>query len=382
MGKLLLVEDDRLIAGIYQRKFGAEGYQVTTVTDGEAALRSLEAAKPDLVILDIMLSKLNGIQVLKALRGTEELKDVPVIVFSNAYQPKIIDDAWQAGATMVLMKANTSPAKLSETVADLLARRESGGVPESKSAEESAVQIEQRKDFLKGMPGFVERFQELHRAFLAAGDEAGKQGLLNDLHRAARSLTGGAALVGLTMLARMSETYEALLKEMHDKPSAITVSTIRTSTQALGFLKTLIELGDQLPSLSDFEPKVLVVDDEEISQRAALYALERAGLHGMTAEHGETALIRASDHNYDLFILDVDMIGLDGYEVCTRLRQREEYRDTPIIFVTGLFDFQSRAKSSLSGGTDLIAKPYCFVELTVKALTYIFKTRLSKNGLL
>jgi two-component system response regulator MprA len=114
MGKLLLVEDDRIIAGIYQRKFGAEGYQVTTVTDGEAALRSLEAAKPDLVILDIMLSKLNGIQVLKALRGTEELKDVPVIVFSNAYQPKIIDDAWQAGATMVLMKANTSPAKLSE----------------------------------------------------------------------------------------------------------------------------------------------------------------------------------------------------------------------------------------------------------------------------
>ncbi|MGY8675985.1 MAG: response regulator, partial [Verrucomicrobiia bacterium] len=206
MGKLLLVEDDRIIAGIYQRKFGAEGYQVTTVTDGEAALRSLEAAKPDLVILDIMLSKLNGIQVLKALRGTEELKDVPVIVFSNAYQPKIIDDAWQAGATMVLMKANTSPAKLSETVADLLARRESGGVPESKSAEESAVQIEQRKDFLKGMPGFVERFQELHRAFLAAGDEAGKQGLLNDLHRAARSLTGGAALVGLAMLARMSET--------------------------------------------------------------------------------------------------------------------------------------------------------------------------------
>jgi DNA-binding response OmpR family regulator len=70
------------------------------------------------------------------------------------------------------------------------------------------------------------------------------------------------------------------------------------------------------------------------------------------------------------------MPGMDGFELCTKIRALPTNKTTPIIFVTSLTDFKSRAKSSLSGGTDLIAKPFMFIELTVKALTHVLRGRV------
>ena len=67
---------------------------------------------------------------------------------------------------------------------------------------------------------------------------------------------------------------------------------------------------------------------------------------------------------------------MSGFELCTKLRTIPGHARTPVIFVTGLTDFESRARSTLSGGNDLIAKPFLFMELAVKALTYVLKTRL------
>jgi putative two-component system response regulator len=71
------------------------------------------------------------------------------------------------------------------------------------------------------------------------------------------------------------------------------------------------------------------------------------------------------------------MPNMDGFELCTRIRALPLNKLTPIIFVTSLTDFKSRAKSTLSGGNDLIAKPFMFIELSVKALTYVLRSRLA-----
>jgi DNA-binding response OmpR family regulator len=70
------------------------------------------------------------------------------------------------------------------------------------------------------------------------------------------------------------------------------------------------------------------------------------------------------------------MPGMSGFELCTRLRTYPTNKRTPVIFVTGLTDFESRARSTLSGGNDLIAKPFLFMELAVKALTHILKGQI------
>jgi PleD family two-component response regulator len=93
-------------------------------------------------------------------------------------------------------------------------------------------------------------------------------------------------------------------------------------------------------------------------------------------EHPETALTMLAENCYDLVFLDVDMPGMNGFELCTKLRGFARNKNTPVVFVTSLNDFESRANSTMSGGNDLIAKPFLFMELAVKALVYVLRARL------
>ena len=127
-------------------------------------------------------------------------------------------------------------------------------------------------------------------------------------------------------------------------------------------------------------PVALHVADggEILSRRAITYALEKAGLKSVSVEESQTALNLATETSFDLIFLDVQMPGMDGFDLCAKIRALPTNKNTPVIFVTSLADFKSRARSSLSGGADLIAKPFMFIELSVKALAYTFRGQLLK----
>ena len=119
-----------------------------------------------------------------------------------------------------------------------------------------------------------------------------------------------------------------------------------------------------------------MVDDEILSRRAVTFALEKGRLKAHAVETAEDALATASQRAYDLIFLDVQLPGMDGFELCTKIRALPHHKSTPVIFVTSLSDFKSRARSTLSGGNELIAKPFMFIELTVKALSAALRGRL------
>lgn len=116
MPKIVVIEDQQVLATVYRNKFIAEGYQVEAAPDGEAGIVLINSAKPDLVILDVMMPKLNGIEVLKRIRANPLFQSLPVIVFSNSGQSGMVEAAWKAGATMVLSKSNHSPKQMVESV--------------------------------------------------------------------------------------------------------------------------------------------------------------------------------------------------------------------------------------------------------------------------
>lgn len=78
-------------------------------TDGEAGLEMLDRCKPDVVLVDLMLPKVNGMDVLKRIRARPEYKTLPVVVFSNSYSADVMQQAWGFGATDVLHKSSTTP---------------------------------------------------------------------------------------------------------------------------------------------------------------------------------------------------------------------------------------------------------------------------------
>lgn len=249
MKKLLIIEDDRIIGSIYSKKFASEGYNVEVAEDGQTGWERIGEFRPDVVLLDLMLPRVNGLEVLARVRAVPELQTLPVVVFSNAYMAEVVDAAWKAGATAVLAKSNTSPKKLTETIAELLAPAQPlpprepvrstpppaapARVEPAAVSQEDAFQAEQRRQFLASLPQFDQAVRELHQHFLKTDDRTAKIAAVGELYRHIHTLTGSAGLVGADIIARISAAYEALLKEMHDKPANINVSTTRTSAQTL-----------------------------------------------------------------------------------------------------------------------------------------------------
>jgi CheY-like chemotaxis protein len=90
-------------------------------SDGEAGLGAIARERPDLVLLDLMLPKVEGAEILRRIRSTPGLTTVPVVVTSNAYTATRLDDLWKAGATQIVTKASISPKNLAKVVRDALA---------------------------------------------------------------------------------------------------------------------------------------------------------------------------------------------------------------------------------------------------------------------
>ena len=91
-----------------------EGYLTEAAPDGESGLKLMRTFQPDAIVLDLMLPKMSGVEVIKEIRGEAEFSKLPIIVLSNTYSTNLMQDAWKAGATKCVSKINCSPKILLE----------------------------------------------------------------------------------------------------------------------------------------------------------------------------------------------------------------------------------------------------------------------------
>src|SRR5438093_2348041 len=112
MKKVLIIEDDPIIAHIYKNRLEKEGYRAEIAADGQSGFYRIHEAPPDVVLLDLMLPKMNGVDILKKIRAESRFAKTPVIVFTNAYVPNMINESFQAGATLVFNKATLTPRQI------------------------------------------------------------------------------------------------------------------------------------------------------------------------------------------------------------------------------------------------------------------------------
>ena len=127
MKKVLIIEDDQLVANIYRNKFLVEGYQVEIAPDGESGLEMMRTFRPDVILLDLILPKMSGVDVIKLIRAELDFARIPIIVFSNTYLTNMIQEAWKAGATKCLSKVNCSPKEVLDIVRQAIA--DDGDIP-------------------------------------------------------------------------------------------------------------------------------------------------------------------------------------------------------------------------------------------------------------
>jgi DNA-binding response OmpR family regulator len=120
MSKILLVEDDQLLVRLYTKKFGKEGYEVVVANNGDKGIAKAQSELPDIIMLDLMMPKTNGFEVLEVLSGSAQLKNIPVIVLTNVSSDQDEQRARELGAIDYLVKANVSPAQVVDRIQELL----------------------------------------------------------------------------------------------------------------------------------------------------------------------------------------------------------------------------------------------------------------------
>jgi len=115
--KILIVEDEEILIDLLQRKLTNEGYEILVARDGEEGLKIMQEINPDLVLLDIVMPKMGGFEVMEEMAKDSELKKIPIIVISNSGQPVEIDRAQELGAKDWLIKAEFDPQEVLDKVA-------------------------------------------------------------------------------------------------------------------------------------------------------------------------------------------------------------------------------------------------------------------------
>lgn len=121
MAKVLLVDDDPLLVRMYQKKLENDGYEVETADDGDIALTKAKKFEPDLMLLDIMMPKVNGYEVLKSLKSNSATKDIPVILLTNVgSSDDDVEKGMELGAVAYIVKAGNRPSAVVSKVKEIL----------------------------------------------------------------------------------------------------------------------------------------------------------------------------------------------------------------------------------------------------------------------
>lgn len=132
MGKLILiVEDDPLMSRMYQKIFKFEKYDVETAGDGEEGLEKARKVKPTLMLLDVMMPKMNGLEVLDKLKADPDTKHIPVVMLTNLAGEKDAEKAQMKGAIKYIVKSEHDPKQVVDMVKEIIAAHSRDDVPGS-----------------------------------------------------------------------------------------------------------------------------------------------------------------------------------------------------------------------------------------------------------
>lgn len=117
---IMIVEDDSFVMDIYKTKLSQEGFSVIEAENGVEALKKLKNEKPDILLLDIVMPYMDGLEVLKKIKENEDTKNIPVVLLTNLSQKEEVDKGMELGAMDYLIKSHFTPSEVLEKIKSCL----------------------------------------------------------------------------------------------------------------------------------------------------------------------------------------------------------------------------------------------------------------------
>ena len=282
---------------------------------------------------------------------------------SAADQPRPVTHAVPVSAPAVLVETS-APAWPAPTIAP--------------AAPRPIKVAEWREDSPGTTPGYHAETRRVFDELRATTDPASVMELTGLLYLRIHSAASQAAGAKQSVTTRLCTALEGLLKRLYRNPKLASPSVLNTVSNALDLLENLCQPGIEAKLARSSPVRLLVVDDEPLARRAVVGALQLAFDHPESADDGAGAAALIAQKRYDVIFTDVQMPGMDGFELCAAVRRSALNEHTPVIFITSQNDPEAQARATASGGNDFIGKPFLPVEITVKALTFAWEARLAE----
>jgi len=367
--RLLIVDDEPDTLAVLEEGFVQEGFAVTTVTSAKALGAALKLAgpdSPDLIILDIDLPDMNGIEIAKKLKENSEIKDIPIMFLSALFSKE------QEREYGYMLDGNilfTKPYDMNELVIVVKMLVLDKNKVLLVDDEEDVLLV--LKEGLEEEGYYVAAVNNGHGALALAKSEHPDIIILDlempdmyggDIARILKKdpdtkdipvvfLTGMFPKEGYEEGGRTMGSYLLLTKPYDIKELVAAIKKFMGKENE--------RYVEKIGTLNMDKKTILIVDDEEDVLMVLEEGLSEEEYHIITADNGKDAVERAKSEHPDIIILDVLMPGMDGGEVARTLETNPETKDIPIMFLTGMFPKrENEDEGRIIADHLLFAKPY------------------------
>lgn len=414
-GKILLVDDDITILKLLENAFTMEGFKVYICDDSESAMDTIAVARPDIIILDIMMPKLSGYELLEKIKAKPEYSDTYVIFLSAKSD---IDDkikGIKAGADDYIIK----PFTIGEIIirVEMIMRRSENY--REKLLKDCLTDAYSRYYFNLRIADEVERFRRNGTIFSIAfvdmdhykyiNDQYGHQTGDHVLKELVSHITegirkcdsiyryGGEEFViimpdttednAYTVIDRLRQgfgcqpipiggeylyaTFSAGIKQIGDKDESAE-QLISDADKAMYHAKMcgrnrVVTFGKEMDN-EKLKKTLLIVDDENTVLKLLRDRLLSIGYNVITAKDGKSAIALAVETHPDAVLLDLMLPDIDGFEVCRQLKENILTHSSKIIMLSKRKQKKSIVKGLYSGADDYLTKPFSMVELEARIM--------------
>jgi CheY-like chemotaxis protein len=354
--RVLLIDDNAVTLKLTRALLELESYEIATAPSAEAALETIGEFRPQLVLTDVRLTGMDGLELTRRLRSTPQWRSIPIIAITGLNEPEDEREALTAGCNAWLSK----PVQ-SQVLRNLV--RQHLNSQARISAEPEVVQnlIDTlRVDFLRAGG---ERCRRLLAMLPIVAPERNLAELFDyrAIHKALHDWAGAGGTFGLPRITEKAREAETLLKQPLEQVAMTLRSAMESLLEQFTYQSPGLQgptVGPDSPLTPEQKPEILVCDGDPLVAAIVKSTLEAYGMNCRVAGNGTLAVAMTCNDRTDAIILEVDLPVLDGIQVLDELRSIESTRNLKVMILTARYEADDITRFVEHGADDCMAKPF------------------------
>ena len=363
-GRALLVDDDDVVRRGVRQALEPIGWKVAEAENGLGAIEALTAARPDVIILDLMMPEMDGFEFMDELRGRPDWQEIPVVVITGKDLTDEDRDRLNGGVERIIQKSNRDEMlrQLSREISKCVKRRSRGSHEDSLCRGQRRQRLHAEKPALAG--GVHRHRRDRRGAGRCHGGIGAARPHSHGPHSARYRRLGGNA-ADQSRAGYQAHSGGRPHRKCHEWRQGKSDSgrMRRFRYQARGTAAAARQDpsagADRECLVSDCDAALLVVDDIEDNRFALTRRLARQGyLNVTTAADGRQALELLNSKPFDLVLLDIMMPTVNGYEVLAQMKASNHLRHIPVIMISAIDEIDSVIRCIELGAEDYLPKPF------------------------